>query len=65
MSKRSCGFPQGDFLPGPGFVDLSCDNPDLFDWATNEDVGGKADALTAACGVMGAVEFKKMQRNAR
>ena len=31
-----------------GFVGLDCEDPDFFDFATNEDIWQKADDLTAA-----------------
>ena len=41
------GYP-GSALPSDDFVSLSCDDPNRFQFATNEDIWEKADALTAA-----------------
>ena len=41
------GYP-GNALPSDDFVSLSCDDPNRFQLATNEDIWEKADALTAA-----------------
>ena len=45
-------------------MDFSCEDPALFDFATNEDLWEKADALTAAFGVLPVGQFKKLERSA-
>lgn len=63
-SMQISRIPPGEFLPGDRFVDFSCEDPALFDFATNEDLWEKADALTAAFGVLPVGQFKKLERSA-
>ena len=48
-------------MPDERFVSLSCDEPDRFEFAENEDIWEKADLLTAAAAHMDRAAFAKLQ----
>ena len=42
---------------------LDCEDPQLIDFATNEDIWEKVDTLAAAWHVESRQEFKKLERS--